>query len=142
MAGPFIKGRNARLLLTVNGANVTLAVKNFRATEVATEGEDSPCGEDRDHPFIVTNYFRITFAAYQRDQSIITAWFAMLAADDAQVAPLKAVCGVTYNYRDGTKQSYMATQCTRSPLDVDTDARASSVMFNSGFRARYYKPTQ
>jgi len=138
----FSRGRNATLLLNVNAANVSVKVKNFRVQEQASTGADSVCGEDRDRPFIETNSYKVTFSAYQSDAVLIAAWFLQTAAGDAQVAPIKCTCGVTYNYRNGTKQSYMLTQCTREPLDVNAESRAGALMFDSGFNCRYMKPTQ
>lgn len=139
---PFIRGRNGKLLLNIDGSNVTVRVKRFAVEENVTEVVDDVCGEDRSRPDIVTNFFELGFEAFQDDMTLANKWLAMLVPQDAQTAPLVVTVGLTYNMRNGTKQSYMGTQCTRRALKIDAASRSEAVMFPSGFRARYFKSTQ
>ena|ERR1700684_89122 len=140
---PFFRGRNSKLFLNINSSGpLIVASKSFAVDENVTEPVDDVNGEDASRPDIVHNFWELGFNLFQRDMSIFNAWLLLLAAEVSQTAPLVTTCGITYNMRNGTKQSYMLTQCTRRAAKIDASARGDAVMFPSGFRARYMKPTQ
>jgi hypothetical protein len=139
---PFMRGRNARLLVQIDGVPQTIRVKRHSVDENATEGADDCNGEDRSRPFIETNFFELGFEPFAEDMALCDAWLGMLANDDAQVAPTPVTFALVFNPRNGTKRAFMGRDCTRRPFKIDAGERTGAIMLPWGFRARYFKKTQ
>lgn len=137
-----MRGNNSRFLYQSNGQSIAIRVKSFSVEEEGTEGYDQVCGEPRGRPFKVTDGFAINFEAYTEDEALLNDFLAAIQNADASLAPFVKNVGIVFFKADGTRVAYKASELTPRLLKLNNSARPDSVMFPSGFRAKFFESVQ
>jgi len=134
-----IRGRNVRISLRQNSVPIKIIrAKTIALDEDAEEGADDVCGEDTSRPFIVHNFWTISFGSFTADLGVLDSWLDDIANDALALAPLSKVIGIQFDLLNGTTKAYKAGQMTRSPGKVDVSDRKSAVMQSTKYRARLF----
>jgi hypothetical protein len=124
-----IRGKDGKIKYRQNNVPVEFRAESFDVEEIADEGWDSVCGEDFDRPWIVINGCTLTIRSYVHNVSALEAWIADVQNQQARVAELKKVIGLSYQLRDGTTKAYLiGGNSARSPYVLNVSGRKAAIM--------------
>ena len=137
-----MRGTDASIVFFLDGNKVVLDAKTWSIKPNVSKNVDDVNGEDRSRLSKTLNYYEITITCFQRDTTILEAYFKDQANEDAHVTPLDKVGGFRLRPHDGSKRSFVIRDVVWDDFEENQGGRTDAVMVTINLRASDVKQAQ